>query len=58
MIEVPVPRPRSLDQLRSPEFLAIKHRIEELIHTEQTDEDEDITNTKIPRLTPVGDDAV
>jgi NitT/TauT family transport system ATP-binding protein len=58
MIEVPVPRPRSADQLRSPEFLAIKHRIEELIHTERTDEDEDIPETRIPRLTPVGDDAV
>jgi NitT/TauT family transport system ATP-binding protein len=32
IIEVPVPRPRSLDQLLSPEFLATRKRLEELIH--------------------------
>ncbi|MEO0511135.1 MAG: ABC transporter ATP-binding protein [Verrucomicrobiota bacterium] len=31
-LEVPVPRPRSDDQLLSPEFLATKQRLEELIH--------------------------
>ena len=32
LIEVPVPHPRSPDQLLSPEFLATKARLEELIH--------------------------
>jgi len=32
VIEVPVPQPRSPDQLLSPEFLATKRRLEELIH--------------------------
>lgn len=32
LIEVPVPQPRSPDQLLSPEFLATKKRLEELIH--------------------------
>ena len=32
MIEVPVPRPRTSEQFISPEFLATKKRLEELIH--------------------------
>ncbi len=32
VIEVPVPQPRSADQLLNPEFLATKRRLEELIH--------------------------
>jgi len=32
LIEVPVPQPRSPEQLLSPEFLATKKRLEELIH--------------------------
>jgi len=32
VIEVPVPQPRSPEQLLSPEFLATKRRLEELIH--------------------------
>jgi NitT/TauT family transport system ATP-binding protein len=32
MIEVPVPHPRTSEQLLSPEFLATKARLEELIH--------------------------
>jgi NitT/TauT family transport system ATP-binding protein len=31
-IENPVPRPRSVPQMLSPEFLAVKHRLDELIH--------------------------
>jgi NitT/TauT family transport system ATP-binding protein len=31
-IENPVPRPRSPSQMLSPEFLAAKHRLDELIH--------------------------
>jgi NitT/TauT family transport system ATP-binding protein len=35
LIEVPVPQPRSPDQFLSPEFLATKKRLEELIHPPQ-----------------------
>lgn len=56
VIEVPVPRPRSLAQLQSPEFLATRARLDQLIHGDHHDEDDD---TPIPppatRLTPVGD---
>ena len=38
LIEVPVPHPRSADQLLSPEFLATKARLEELIHPPQEEE--------------------
>ena len=32
LIEVPVPQPRNPDQFLTPEFLAVKRRLEELIH--------------------------
>jgi len=53
VIEVPVPRPRRTDQFNSLEFLATRHRLEELIHPRA-----DIPMEKLPivRLTPVGDD--
>jgi len=53
IIEVPVPRPRSLDQLQSPEFQATRRRLDELIHPKlhaTTD------HLPIVRLTQVGDD--
>jgi len=53
LIEVPVPRPRSAEQFISPEFLAVRQRLEELIHPAgQASAD------KLPtlRLTYVGDD--
>jgi NitT/TauT family transport system ATP-binding protein len=53
MIEVPVPRPRRADQFHSPEFLATKRRLEELIHPRV---DVPIEKLPIVRLTPVGDD--
>ena len=37
LIEVPVPQPRSTEQFLSPEFLATKKRLEELIHPVQTE---------------------
>ncbi|MCO6413723.1 MAG: ABC transporter ATP-binding protein [Thiogranum sp.] len=37
LIEVPVPQPRSPEQLLSPEFLATRKRLEELIHPPQDD---------------------
>lgn len=55
MIEVPVPRPRSTKQTISPEFLATRRRIDELIHPEGEGE-----TKKLPvfRRTKVGDDVV
>ena len=40
LIEVPVPRPRSAAQIVSPEFLATKTRLEELIYSGAAHEDE------------------
>jgi len=56
LIEVPVPQPRSPDQLLSPEFLATKKRLEELIHppTEETAITEDHMN--MVRMVPVNDE--
>ena len=53
MIEVPVPRPRDPEQLVSPEFLATRKRLDDLIHP-PTDEDDDSVN--MVRFTQVGDD--
>lgn len=53
LIEVPVPHPRHPDQFISPEFLATKARLEELIHPKaQTTE----KRLPITRMTEVGDD--
>lgn len=54
IIEVPVPRPRVPGQSISPEFLATRKRIDELIHP-PSDEDEDDKLNMI-RLTHVGDE--
>ena len=54
LIEVPVPRPRSFDQLLSPEFIATRKRLDELIHP-PSDEDEDDKINMI-RLAKVGDE--
>jgi len=57
LIENPVPRPRSVEQWHSPEFLALRGRLDALIHADaegSADEGED----KFPmaRLTVAGDD--
>ena len=54
VIEVPVPRPRSLAQLQSPEFQATRRRIEELIHPKSAHAHTE--HLPIVRLTQVGDD--
>jgi len=56
LIEVPVPQPRTPEQLLSPEFLATKKRLEELIHppSEETEMTEDHMN--MVRMVPVNDD--
>ncbi|MCB1228938.1 MAG: ABC transporter ATP-binding protein [Verrucomicrobiae bacterium] len=53
IIEVPVPRPRSLDQAIDPEYLATKHRINELIHPR---EQRGGGGVEIPRMTMAGDE--
>ena len=50
-IEVPVPRPRSGDQLLSPEFLATKQRLEELIHPKSHDDDQKLPIVKMTSTT-------
>lgn len=58
LIEVPVPRPRNFnDQYLSPEFLATKARLEELIHPPAVEEDEsDKVRPNMIRMVRVGDD--
>jgi NitT/TauT family transport system ATP-binding protein len=53
-IEVPVPRPRHAAQMTTPEFLATRARLDQLIHPPVTDS----AGEKLPivRLTQVGDD--
>ena len=52
LIEVPVPRPRTVEQFLTPEFLAMRRRLEEWIHPKEEGEEE------LPRLrlTSVGDE--
>ncbi len=54
VIENPVPRPRNNEQFLSPEFLALKHRLDDLIHVPVEVEPEE----KIPviKLTEAGDE--
>ncbi len=57
VIEVPVPHPRSPEQFLSPEFLATKARLEELIHPPASEEvglSEDHLN--MVRMVPVDDE--
>jgi NitT/TauT family transport system ATP-binding protein len=53
IIEVPVPRPRSLAQVGSPEFLATRRRLDELIHPRIATA---VEKLPIVRLTQIGDD--
>jgi len=53
MIEVPVPHPRSPEQFITPEFLATKARLEELIHPKTKAVEKTLP---ITRMTEVGDD--
>ncbi len=52
-IEVPVPQPRDPSQLLSDEFLATKHRLEQLIHPERDDLDDSL---KMVRMVRIDDD--
>lgn len=53
LIEVPVPRPRSIEQLVSPEFLATRKRLDDLIHPPSDEEDDSVNMVK---FTQVGDE--
>ena len=53
LMEVPVPRPRSREQSVSPEFIAARHHLEELIHPPASSETEMLP---LGRMTVVGDD--
>jgi len=54
LIEVPVAHPRSAVQMISPEFIATKARLEELIYSAHTDEEGEYPS--VPRLTQVEND--
>lgn len=56
LIEVPVPQPRSSNQLLSPEFLATKRRLEELIHPPEEGDDINGDHLNMVRMVPVDDD--
>jgi NitT/TauT family transport system ATP-binding protein len=53
VVEVPVPRPRNLEQLESPLFIATRRHLSSLIHRDRS-----FTADKLPvmRMTLVGDD--
>jgi NitT/TauT family transport system ATP-binding protein len=53
VIEVPVPRPRSTKQMLSGRFLAVKKRLEELIHPEHEE-----APLPMMKLTAVGDEVM
>jgi NitT/TauT family transport system ATP-binding protein len=55
LIEVPVPRPRSVAQIVSPEFLATKARLEQLIYSARHDPGEEDNYPIVGRMTNVTD---
>jgi NitT/TauT family transport system ATP-binding protein len=56
IIEVPVPQPRNPEQAISPEFLATKKHIEELIHPPKGEGEEEEDHLNMVRMVPVNDD--
>ena len=56
LIEVPVPQPRSPEQLLSPEFLATKKRLEELIHPPQEGDEISEDHLNMVRMVPFDDE--
>ncbi len=53
VIENPIPRPRNAEQSLLPEFIALKHRLDELIHGP---EDEGDDKLPVVKLTEAGDE--
>lgn len=56
VIEVPVPQPRSPDQLLSPEFLATRRHLEELIHPAEEEDGIDEDKMNMVRMVDVNND--
>ena len=56
LIEVAVPRPRTHEQMRSPEFVAIKKHLETIIHPEDASAMPQFDKLPMARLTVVGDE--
>jgi NitT/TauT family transport system ATP-binding protein len=56
IIEVPLPQPRTAEDLMHPRFLATRKRVDELIHPPQKQSAED--RLPITRMTLVGDDVL
>ena len=56
LIEVPVPQPRTPEQLLSPEFLATKARLEELIHPPEEGDEISGDHMNMVRMVPVDSD--
>jgi len=55
-IQNPVPRPRSAAQFLSPEFLALKARLDDLIHAPSGGDDEEDEKLPVIKLTTAGDE--
>jgi NitT/TauT family transport system ATP-binding protein len=55
IVEVPVPRPRSREQLADPLFIQTKRHLEALIHAPAAESEEEVVHPTI-RMTQVGDD--
>ena len=56
LIEVPVPQPRTPEQFLSPEFLATKKRLEELIHPPEQEADLNSDHLNMVRMVSVDDE--
>lgn len=54
IIEVNLPRPRSLDLIHSPEFKQLRERVDQLVHAQEEDIDPALEDLpKIPRMTKI-----
>ena len=56
VIEVPVPQPRNESQFLSPEFLATKKRLEELVHPEEVEQPEGQDSLNMVRMVGINDE--
>jgi NitT/TauT family transport system ATP-binding protein len=56
LIEVPVPHPRTTDQILGPEFLATKRRLEELVHPPVKDDSLTVDPLNMVRMVPLNSD--
>lgn len=56
IIENPVPRPRSIEQFISPEFIALKARLDHLIHAPTGGAEEEEDKLPVIKMTTAGDE--